>query len=554
MQLEREKPYKAKQPEVTVDNIRTIFNKLGLSYIEKTVLENSLFNACELSTMNPNNKKIIFSTYGKGNSPEWALASAWGEMAERFQNLAFFMILIYPSQPEIGNIETEGFKYFPDEKLLSKKEISFLYEYEFLYLKNFTTDKEDNSIIGVPFLNLANNKIKQFPFRVLQVIVGSNGMCSGNTKEEALIQGVSEIFERYVLKEFYLNPFCPPNIPLEYFKKFEIHNTIIELVRTFGYQIQIKDCSMGKGYPVIGVLVMNKKNEYAFHLGADPSPITALERCFTEMYQGGDIFFLSVDELNKNSPFDLNTNFWKKNFSLTISAYAGHWPHEILRDSPSYAFIGFDNPVSFSDNDDLNYLLKILQNEKREVFVRDNSFLGQPAYYIYIPGMSEITCYPDHSFSDVFLKFDSYLNTLTNLPDSSVIQRRKLLEIIKEYSTHSPSKEFRAYEYFSFYRYHPITQLSNPEFMSLLYLSLIEGNISEHFTVDEVNSIPLLRSIFKNELTYGFNELFLDLNIPPCFNCQSCSQTEICNFPYLMQVWKEVKVKMMYFYSNQNFK
>lgn len=552
MQLERGKPYKAKQPEVTIDNIRTIFNKFGMSFIEKTVLENSLFNACELSLINPNNKKIIFSTYGKGNTPEWALASAWGEMAERFQNLAFFMILIYPSQPEIGNIKTEGFKYFPDEKLLSKKEISFLYEYEFLYLKNFTTDKDDNSIIGVPFLNLANNIIKHFPFRVLQVIVGSNGMCSGNTKEEALTQGISEIFERYVLKEFYLNPFCPPNIPLEYFKKFEIYNKIIELVRTFGYQIQIKDCSLGKGYPVIGVLVKNKKNEYVFHLGADPSPVTALERCFTEMYQGGDILFLSVDELNKNSPFNLNTNFWKKNFGLTISAYAGHWPKEIFKDSPSYTFKGFDHPVSVSDKDDLNYLLKILNTEKREVFVRDNSFLGQPTYYIYIPGMSEITCFPDRSFSDVFLEFDSYLNTLTNLPDSSVIQRKKLLEIMKKYSTHSPSNEFRANEYFSFYKNHPIAQLSYPQFVSLIKISFNEKNISNYFSANELISIPFLSSIEKNVLTFRLKEIYKKLNIPSCFNCHSCNYSEICNFPYLMQVWKEIKVKMEQFYYNSN--
>ena len=47
------------------------------------------------------------------------------------------------------------------------------------------------------------------------------------------------------------------------------------------------DCSCGMGIPAMGVLIKNKENtKYQFHIGVDPSPITALERCLTELFQG----------------------------------------------------------------------------------------------------------------------------------------------------------------------------------------------------------------------------------------------------------------------------
>jgi len=508
MQLKRIKPYKANLPGETIESIKSTFRELGFLSVEKTVETNTLFKAYSVSLVNPGNNKVIFSTHGKGTNAAWALASAWGEMIERFQNLAFFMICIYSSQPELGNQKATGFKYYPDEKV-------FIDEYNVFQRKK-------HQFIGVPFLNILNDETAHFPFRALQVIVGSNGMCSGNTKEEALIQGISEIFERYILKELYTSPFCPPDIPLDYFDGSEIHGKIKELIRSSNYRVQIKDCSLGKGYPVIGVLVLNEYNGYAYHLGADPSPITALERCLTEMHQGGKICFQSLDELRRTPHCDLQSDFWKSNFSHTISAYAGHWPHEIFQDNPDYEFSGFKHPVSISDEEDLAYLLDTLKAENREIYIRDNSFLGHPSFYIYIPGMSEMTSCPDSSFSDIYLEFDSFLPILTNLNTSKENDRAGLLRIIKAYATLSPGNEFRAIDYFFFFKEHPLAQLAYPQFESVLTESLLEKN----------------KDISKN------------MNIPSCFNCQNCSSSEMCNFSFITESWKQVQAKMKSFYRN----
>ncbi len=544
--IKRLKPYKATDPVNTVNKIRDVLNSLGLHLIETTVKCDTPFHSTILSIKNPENDQIIFSTYGKGSSDEWASASAWGEMIERIQNIAFYMILIYPACPENDDCEIDEFKYFPDERIFTLgAQSDFKFEENF---KNLTKNKDDEivndkKIIGVPFFSVFDNTIEYLPFRALQVIVGSNGMCSGNTRDEALIQGISEIFERHVLKSFYLHPYTPPDIPLEYFDDTEISNTIFTLQKQFGYSIQIKDCSMGKGYPVIGVLIKNKDNYYAFHLGADPSPITALERCFTEMYQGGNICFQSITELYENSPYDIHADFWKKNLSMTIKSYAGQWPNSILYDESSYEFLGFEHPESISDHIDLQYLLMILKRDERRIYIRDNSFLGIPSYYIYIPGMSEISNFPDNKFSTCYLNFDKFIPVITKLKNSGCKDRQEMMRNLSEYIYFSPSKQFNANEYLRFFQNHFVAQLMSDKFLNLIDFSLLGGRICDHYTDKEIKSNPFLDLIYKCDMTFKPSEIFNYLNLPNCFHCDTCNYSD-CNLPFIKLIWKRMKERM----------
>jgi ribosomal protein S12 methylthiotransferase accessory factor len=553
VQLKRIKPYKARLPEETVTAIKSILEDIGLQFEEQMVEGNNLFKALSLSIINPDTGQIIFSTYGKGVSLEWASASAWGEMAERIQNLAFFMTCIYPTQPENIQVNNTGFKYFPDEKLFSfdiGADPAFLRYFEQLTGIKAIENRRFKNILGVPFYNIFDRKTEYLPFRALQVIVGSNGMCSGNTREEALIQGISEIFERFVLKAIYLNPFCPPDIPLSYFQDSEIWFKINDLVRLYHYEVQIKDCSMGKGYPVIGALIKDRRNRYLFHLGADPSPVTALERCFTEMFQGGNICFQSIAESKKNLPYDLASGYWKKNMSFTIKAYAGQWPAAVLSDTPDYEFTGFGHPESVSDQDDLNYLLRILKNENRKIFVRDNTFLGQPAYYVYVPGMSEMTGQPDSTFAGVCIEFDKYLHVITNLKKSTKLERTEMKNLLQIFIDASPGNQFNPIDYFKFNPSHPIARLSSDQFLALIDFSLCDGKILDHFSIHKIKSNSFLNSVYASDSTFKPSEIFNFTNIPACFECETCNFKNKCNLPYLESIWEKMK-KIMYLKLNE---
>ena len=49
---------------------------------------------------------------------------------------------------------------------------------------------------------------------------GSNGMSAGNTKEEALVEGISELIERYVQQEVILKNLRLPDFPTSYIKNY----------------------------------------------------------------------------------------------------------------------------------------------------------------------------------------------------------------------------------------------------------------------------------------------------------------------------------------------
>lgn len=63
-------------------------------------------------------------------------------------------------------------------------------------------------VCSIPFTNARNGEVVYFPVNLLDNLYGSNGMSEGNTEYEALVQGLSEIIERYVkrklLKEVWL--------------------------------------------------------------------------------------------------------------------------------------------------------------------------------------------------------------------------------------------------------------------------------------------------------------------------------------------------------------
>lgn len=124
-------------------------------------------------------------------------------------------------------------------------------------------------------------------------------MCAGNSKEEALCQGLNEIVERYILwKIFSENP-QPNQLSIEMFTSTEIYNKINTLKNL--YEIRIHDWSLGEDYPVIGLLIIRKTDgAYTYRLGAAFNIITALERCYTETLQG-------ENGIEKNIPFQIST-------------------------------------------------------------------------------------------------------------------------------------------------------------------------------------------------------------------------------------------------------
>lgn len=404
------KQYKAVSPEETINRIRVILNNLGILLKESSCEKDGLY-ACRLTINNDGMSALDIGTNGKGRSYEYALASGYAEFMERLQNgvvysqtsLDFMVKNILKTHDEASSPMK---RVIIDQKLQSDFVLDVnetvwntdtVINTFYSDLKQFFRVEEDKDIYSqikmlvkdeqalmVPVYSVTEWKEILYPMMWALMATGSNGMCAGNTPSEAILQGMCEIFERYSAYQIFFNQLTPPTLDIEVFKDTVVYGKMKSLMNRYGYEFIIKDCSLGKGLPVIGLLIINHKNNtYNFKLGADFVPAIALERCLTEVYQSRR-GFIGLSLLNRETSNDY------ERYSKMLQNGTGDWPESIFYATPSYHFSGFDESLGRDNSVDLKYGCKLISDLGSNLYIRDNSYLGFPAYYVMAPGLSGI--------------------------------------------------------------------------------------------------------------------------------------------------------------------
>lgn len=442
------KNYKACLPLETVQKIRNILFANQLFLQEKQYNNSKLFKSGRVFISSNNLDKLNIGTGGKGATYEYSLASAYAEFMERLQN----SFLISGQQYALKrNIDKEKFSFYYNTLEQKKLFIDYLYDPKesnssveesvnnnikfysdyFPFINNkenmisFLRDELNfKNLISVPFYSIYEGKEIYLPIEVIHITTGSNGMASGNTPYEAIIQGSCEIFERYVGREMYYNKITPPNIPLDYFRGTRIYDNIISVANENDYEVIIKDCSLGKNLPVIGVLIIDKNNgKYNFNLGSSLNPEVALERCMTEIYQNPrGINWLDLNlEIDSEIISDENSYV---NGNLIFNCSNGYWPISLFYSTPDYLFNGLNNNLNISDIEDMEFIKNKIKELGFDMYIRDVSFLGFPSYYIVVPGMSQFPTSKNHYFV-----FGDAVENLRKLRNIRKIEYSKFLEI-----------------------------------------------------------------------------------------------------------------------------
>lgn len=118
------------------------------------------------------------------------------------------------------------------------------------------------------------------------MIIGSNGLSAGNSLEEALVQGCCELYEREFITDFCYNK-------ITNFYQLNINNLDIQYqqyvqqLQNKNIEVTIYDCSYYMNTPVIMIILFDKNNHtFSYDFGSHPIFNIALERCFTEVFQG----------------------------------------------------------------------------------------------------------------------------------------------------------------------------------------------------------------------------------------------------------------------------
>lgn len=419
-------------------------------------------------------------TNGKGASQNASLASALGEYLERISNNYFYND--YFLGEEIAGAE---FVHYPDEKWFKVPEDDSLPEglMDETMLRAYSNDGElrashlidtnsgaiERGICALPFVRQSDQETVYAPVNLIGNLFVSNGMSAGNTKLEARVQCLSEIFERAVKNKVIKEEIALPNIPKEVISSFPKIQEGIDKLEEAGFPIYVKDASLGGKYPVALVALMNPKNGGVFaSFGAHPKFEVALERSLTELLQGRsfegmkDTFAPTFNQYAVTEHNNIVDHF-------IDSTGVVSW--KLFSETPDYEFSRWD--LDGDTEKEHDHLLALLKDLGKEVYIADYKDLGAHACRILVPEYSEIYLPEDLIWdnNNRALEFRGPILNIHRLEDAQLTELIESLED-SELDDYMPISELIGV---AFDETTPWGQATIGELKGLIYLAL--GNL-----------------------------------------------------------------------------
>lgn len=524
---------------------------------------------------------------GKGTSALFCETSGYAELMERLQNRA-----LYSGQYNPKFIEKMGMYWSSDEQLMKIEEIAqldnsfFRAFYSRMGCKGYFEQlralyqwglsiNEQNSAIMIPYYSMQMNDVTLIPLALCFSIYGSNGMCAGNTMEEALVQGLAEVFERHVGYALIHDSITPPNVPVEEIKRYpELYHMIEEIERGGQYRVMVKDCSLQKGYPVIGTIIINKATgTFGFKLAAHPSLGVALERTLTEAFQGKNLEeFTRYNRIGSDEQVNHRDNYLN-----TMKTGHGYHRKELLADEATYGYQLSWNMEATSNSEMLKFMLDLIVNQGYDVLIRDVSFLGFPSYSIIVPGFSEFMCVDELRGKELITQ-SLIRNSITYLGEASTEEIQRLLRFLNFKSQSLLENDLTnvlglpflqslpgGYQATNFlmmvcyYRlgqydkaYSMMTTISSDKPLENQYYRCIE-NLLE-FKRNGMTLIELTQCLEKlydehmvhNVIQQFGEEAYVIKKLYPkfqCWNCDRCEASKICSYPAVEALHEKILLK-----------
>ena len=374
-------------------------------------------------------------TNGKGATKDAALCSALGEYLERISNN-----YLYNDQFLGEEISNSAFVHYPNEKWfkpgpkdtlpkgLMDKNLLEIYslenELKASHLIDTNSGNTKRGICAIPYVRQSDKEIVYIPVNLIGNLFVSNGMSAGNTKYEARVQCLSEIFERAVKNKIILEEITLPDVPRNVLEKYPKIMEGINKLEAEGFPIIVKDASLGGQFPVMSVTLMNPKNGGVFaSFGAHPKFEVALERTLTELLQGR-----SFEGLNVLTPPTFNQNAICEHNNIVdhFIDSTGVISWKFFSEKADYEFEEWD--FSGSTEEENNYLMGILKDLKKEVYIAEFEELGVNACRILVPGYSEIYLAEDLIWDN----HNKSINFRADILNLHSLDNKALLKLLKK--------------------------------------------------------------------------------------------------------------------------
>nr|WP_320013230.1 YcaO-like family protein [uncultured Desulfobulbus sp.] len=220
---------------------------------------------------------------GKGSTPEQSRASACMELGERYSFFSFLQNEDNFIRGDYASMEAEGYPVLPIETLL-----------ESVHDTTLAPATLRELLTGLPLQwtwarKLSNNSEVLIPFSWFYAINEFNGPSAGNTYEEAVMQGISEVVERHVCALITREKIPTPQIDLQSITD-PVAVELVEKFRRNGIEVYLNDFSLDTGIPTIGALAWDPStfpdtSEIVYTAGTTPDANKALIRALTEVAQ-----------------------------------------------------------------------------------------------------------------------------------------------------------------------------------------------------------------------------------------------------------------------------
>jgi len=425
--------YKCDYPSRTVNRIKTGLCRVGIKpvYLGREIKADGFTG--HVGTIWPyKNSSSNFS--GKGTTRLLAKASAYAELMERYSAQV--------QEQSAAVLDNGRLEALPASSLLAGKVrvtrglLSGLKRQGFLdrYIEGFELPSGERIFL---------------PIKLIVRISGSNGLAAGNTIEEATAQALCEVVERHVVSEIYRRKLAVPTIRQSTIKD-EAIGYYIRMFNKMGKKVIIKDLSLGRGYPVVGVVFLNErfkkeknpllKREYRrFRAACSANAGEAAIRCFLEELQKHETHterFILADSFWRNwaesdelvlrlKPDGDSMMFMPRNYTFfgDSSFLEDDGGRVSYRDVPSYP--------SCDSCEDVKSMVNLLRIQGHRSFMIDltHPVARFPVVRVVIPGISDLIPF----FNRKWLKKDGvrryFLGYDTNLfefhRDSSWTRSRK---------------------------------------------------------------------------------------------------------------------------------
>lgn len=388
--------YKDQKPEKTITQIKKTLESLGIKLAEMTYTPPHLNNIYSMRVYMKDLPDV--GANGKGTTPIYARASAYAEFLERLANNFIFDVDLYTAARYQHDAKKVIMNDFVNSPLLGYRR----YQKDFFHNFISTYNLGVKETYAVPFKSIDSDKIIWFPLPFF-CLYGSNGMAAGNSYYEMSVQALSEILERYALSNV-LHKRAKPKVydNKKVIAKLPNLKPIFNSLIKQKCHIKIYDCSINKGLPVFAVIVFSSDYKlYSVSFGSHPNAGYAIERCFTEIFQGLSNITFRCDTRKK-------VVLPLYNLRDIMHCGFGIYSKEFLNASePSNNYAMLEQ--KFSSNQEMyNYLLGVFKRNKMPLYYRDASYLNLAVGQFIVPGLSYISVPNKFQFDLLYTKNQYY--------------------------------------------------------------------------------------------------------------------------------------------------